>query len=88
MCVFRCLISFVFLLCRDEKSAITFYYHQGFSYAVILQFLAIYQRIVISLRALKRRLRDYGLMTESASAAVNAAIECELQGPGKRKVPE
>lgn len=72
------------LTCRDERSAITYYYNQGFSYKTIIRFLAAYHGIDISLRTLKRRLQDYNLCRSNVSSVgvIDAAIETELQGPG------
>ena len=50
--------------CGDDDTAevlIKYYFHRGFEYNVILQFLTTYHNIDISERTLHRRLRIYGL---------------------------
>ena len=44
-----------------EREIITHYFHLGYPNEIIRQFLLNYHDIVMSLRTLKRRLRDFGL---------------------------
>ena len=44
-----------------EREIITHYFHLGYPNEIIWQFLLNYHDIVMSLRTLKRRLRDFGL---------------------------
>ena len=46
---------------KDEREIIHNYFNLGYENEVILQFLADYHGIRMSLSTLKRRLRDYGL---------------------------
>lgn len=46
---------------EDEREIIYNYFNLGYENEVILQFLADYHGIRMSLSTLKRRLRDYGL---------------------------
>ena len=45
----------------EEKDIIQYYFHRGFTYEVILDFLQTHHGISISLRTLKRKLDKYGL---------------------------
>lgn len=76
--VFCCVLS------RDERSAITSYFHLGLKYETIIKFLAVFHGVIISLRTLKRRLRDFGLCRTGSSPAqvIDAAISMELCGAG------
>ncbi len=70
---------------NDLKDTVCVYFKYGFQYKVILLFLSLYHGINISLRTLKRRLRDYGLERRNRAPNMSAVwntIRNELQGPG------
>lgn len=73
------------LFCRDERYVIQKYFHMGFTYTSMLQFLANYHGINLSLRTLNRRLRGYGLFRIGLSSpdAIDNALCVELDGPGE-----
>ena len=45
----------------EEMELISHYFHLGYEYEVILEFLKQYHDVSLSMRSLKRRLREYGL---------------------------
>lgn len=46
---------------KTEREIISYYFHLGYENEVIREFLQNYHNITLSLRTLKRRLRDFGL---------------------------
>jgi hypothetical protein len=71
------------LFFSDERHAITTYFNLGLKYQKILQFLAVFHGIILSLRTLKRRLQQYGLCRLGTSPAhlIDTALSMELNGP-------
>ena len=69
----------------DLADVIRGYFSNGHRYSVILHLLKEYHGIAISLRTLKRKLRDLGLCRRRQPSAMidiwNAVLE-ELRGPG------
>ena len=45
----------------EEMELISHYFHLGYEYEVILEFLKQYHDVSLSMRSLKRKLREYGL---------------------------
>ena len=45
----------------EEMELISHYFHLGYEYEVILEFLKQYHDVSLSIRSLKRKLREYGL---------------------------
>jgi hypothetical protein len=78
----------VFLIVlSDERTVIETYFRMGFNYKTIHQFCAPYHDLILSLRTLKRRLREYGLcrIGTSSWSTVSTAVEMELSGPGESR---
>jgi len=73
-----------YYLCRPENYLISRYFWQGHEYSAIVDMLNICHGIVLSVRSLKRRLRDLGLQryTESPLQEIWDAVMAELTGPG------
>ena len=71
---------------RVASHIIAEYFNEGHSYKVILQFLSVHHGVNISLRTLKRRLRDMALKRHMQSPLIDVwnAIVAELRGPGIR----
>ena len=70
----------------DRDSLIEGYFHLGINYTEILAFLVLCHGICLSMRQLKRILRERGLTRRSRLSPVNEivdAIESELQGSGR-----
>ena len=70
----------------DEREVIHNYFNLGYESEVILQFLAEYHGIRISLSTLKRRLRDYGLKRRGNDVNVDQLrdiIRNEILGSGE-----
>ena len=68
----------------DEKEAITHYFRRGYKYETIILFLSEYHGISLSLRTLKRRLKEYKLDKRSHSTSEDTVcqiIQDEIQGP-------
>ena len=70
----------------NEKSCIIYYFHQGFSYFTIVNFLAAYHNLKISLRTLKKRLRKLGLtrrnnINPEAIRDIMTILSQEMEGP-------
>ena len=77
-------MAIILLHVRDEETAIRTYFQMGFSYEAILAFCATYHHTIISLRTLKRRLKQFGLCRWGSSswATISSAIHEERTGPG------
>ena len=62
------------------------YFHQGYEYEVIRDFLEIQHEIVMSLSTLKRRLKEYGLSRVGNNNiddnTLRNVIQHEMSGPG------
>ena len=73
--------------CGDDDTAevlIKYYFHRGFEYNDIIEFLTTYHNIDISERTLHRRLRIYGLSRKNPQYDMNAVtdeIKKMLDGP-------
>ena len=79
----------VLLFPVSERTLIEHYFWDGFRYSSIVRFLSEYHGLHISIRTLRRRLRDYGLSRRNAPPAlmhVWNAIHSELSGPGLCKI--
>jgi hypothetical protein len=66
-----------------EREIITHYFHLGYPNEVIREFLSNYHGITMSLRTLKRRLRDFNLrrngnMNEDVQERIREVIESEI----------
>ena len=66
-----------------EREIITHYFHLGYPNEIIREFLSNYHDITMSLRTLKRRLRDFGLrrngnMNEDVQERIREVIENEI----------
>lgn len=73
-------------IAMDRDSLIEGYFHLGINYTEILAFLVLCHGICLSMRQLKRILRERGLTRRSRLSPVNEivdAIESELQGSGR-----
>ena len=71
--------------CSGIFEAIKAYFWKGYEYKTILRFMEIYDDTELSLRTLKRRLRDPDLARRiqlSPLLAVWNAVVTELHGPG------
>jgi len=69
----------------DEKDIITYYFRKGYEYHAIVNFLAKFHQINISIRTLKNRLRQYKLLRRTPAFdldLVRDRILRELSGPG------
>ena len=70
----------------DEfRCLIQHYFHQGYEYQVILDFLSLHHGITISLSTLKRRLRDYQLKKQQRvvdEQELRDIVQQEISGPG------
>ena len=79
--------SFTFIINFAEKEIIQHYFHKGFSYDVILDFLSKHG-ISISLRTLKRRLKEYGLKKINNHVvdeeAVRQLVKSEMSHAGEQ----
>lgn len=67
-----------------EREAVTHYFRRGFRYDTVISFLHEYHGISMSVRTLKRRLREYGLAKSDDSISeetVRQIIEKEIKGP-------
>lgn len=70
-----------------EKKIIHHYFHRGFSYDVILDFLSKHHGISISLRTLKRRLQEYGLNKRNSGVdeeTVRNLVRSEMANAGEQ----
>ena len=68
----------------DERLAIEHYFKRGFRYETIVHFLAEYHGILMNVRTLKRRLRQYGLRRRNhvhSEHTVWEIIKREIEGP-------
>ena len=73
-------------IAMDRDSLIEGYFHLGINYTEILAFLVLCHGICLSMRQLKRILRERGLTRRSRLSPVNEivdVIESELQGSGR-----
>ena len=69
----------------ERDNLITTYFHLGFSYVEILSFLVLSHGIRLSLRQLKRILKNQGLLrrrNHSSPHEIVSAVERELRGSG------
>ena len=69
----------------SEKEIIEYYHAKGYEYQAIVLFLDKYHGISLSLRTLKRRLREYGLRKKQLNVdheQLHEIIRREIQGPG------
>ena len=69
-----------------EEDLIRKYFHDGYSYDEILDFLATTHNVKISLRSLMSKLKSYSLSRQkhfSPLTSIRAAIQEELKGPGQ-----
>ena len=72
--------------CGSEREIIEYYFNCGYENKVILDFLATYHENNMSLRTLKRRLREYGLRRRNIpldDEIIRNLIEIESNGPGE-----
>ena len=69
----------------DEEEIIRFYFHRGFHYEEILNFLQKFHDKEMSLSTLKRRIKKYGLQRKNSDYdldVVRDAVRSLLDGPG------
>ena len=69
----------------SEREIIESYFHSGFEYEAILQFLTKFHAIQMSMSTLKRRLKMFGLKRKSQEVNMNELTEIirrELNGSG------
>ena len=67
---------------RDDNDFIEYYFKRGFRYDSIL--VDVHHKIKMSLRTLKRRLKELGLNKSHAAASaavIKQIIEREIEGP-------
>ena len=73
-------------MCSLDQSRHKTYFHQGYEYEVIRDFLEIHHEIVMSLSTLKRRLKEYGLSRVGNNNiddnTLRNVIQHEMSGPG------
>ncbi len=70
-----------------EEEIIRHYFHRGFSFDVILDFLCKHHGISISLRTLKRRLQKYGLKKRKCNIdeeTVRNLVRSEMANAGEQ----
>ena len=76
----------------EQMELLSHYFHQGCEYEVILEFLNDYHDMSLSMRSLKRRLREYGLrrnandVNEQRLRNIRSKLRCSGGSLGYRAV--
>ena len=77
--------KFHFKMADELRCLIQHYFHQGYEYQVILDFLSLQHGITTSLSTLKWRLHDYQLNTRQRvvdEEELRGIVQQEISGPG------
>ena len=61
---------------RQKERLVKLYFEAGYTYSLILEFLANLHGIHLSLRTLKRLLRRYGLKRRGPNSDLNLVVDC------------
>lgn len=72
---------------EEQKDIIQYYFHRGFTYEVILDFLQKHHGICMSLRTMNRRLDKYGLKRRNNGVDENRVrnlIKIEMANAGEQ----